>query len=173
MLPLLRKRRSIRKYRKNKIDVRTANCITEALLRSPSSRGTNPWEFIFVSDPVLLARLATAKEHGSEFLNGAALGIIICADSRKSDVWIEDCSIASIVAQLAALSFGIASCWIQIRNRTHDHAISAEEYIRKILALPPYITVESILAMGYPAEKKKPVPNSRLQRSKVHWNGWQ
>jgi hypothetical protein len=55
----------------------------------------------------------------SEFFNGL-IGIVVCGDRTQSDVWIEDCSIASILAQMASQSLGLGSCWIQVRNRMHD-----------------------------------------------------
>jgi len=54
MIELLRKRRSIRVYEDRKIEPEKIEILKEALLRSPSSRNINPWEFIFVDDKELL-----------------------------------------------------------------------------------------------------------------------
>lgn len=171
-IELLRTRRSIRTFTGEKVDPETVELLTEALLRAPSSRGINPWEFVVVDDPALLSKLSRSKEHGSEFLKNAPLGIVVCADSTKSDVWVEDCSIASIIVQLAALSRGLGSCWVQIRNRRHDSSRSAEEYVRELFGLPEHVTVESIVGIGHPAERKKPIPAVSLQREKVKHNRW-
>lgn len=171
-LELLRKRRSIRAFTGERVDPATVELLVEALLRAPSSRGINPWEFVVVDDAELLASLARAKRHGSEFLKGAPLAIVVCADGTKSDVWVEDCSIASIVVQLAALSAGLGSCWVQIRSRPHDGKSSAEEYVRELLALPAHIVVESIIGIGHPGERKRPVPAKDLQYGKVKRNRW-
>src|SRR3989304_1257735 len=117
MIDLLRKRRSIRVYEDRKIEFEKIEILKEALVRSPSSRSINPWEFIFVDEKELLQKLSQAKEHGSEFLEDAAVGIVVCGDEKRSDVWVEDCSIASILVQMVAQSIGLGSCWIQIRNR--------------------------------------------------------
>ena len=119
MIEMLRNRRSIRKYRGEAVAPGSVKLLVEALLRAPSSRNINPWEFIIVDDRQLLQQLAAAKQHGSAFLQDAALGIVVCADSTQSDAWIEDCAIAAILAQMTALSLGLGSCWIQIRNRSH------------------------------------------------------
>ena len=136
MIELLRKRRSIRKFTAEKIAPEAIETLIEAALRAPSSRGFNPWEIILVDDPELLLKLSEAKHHGAEFLKGAPLGIVVCADSSRSDVWVEDCSIAAIIIQLTAVSLGLGSCWAQIRNRQHDAEKSAETYIRELLGLP-------------------------------------
>ncbi|MCX8021693.1 MAG: nitroreductase family protein [Syntrophorhabdaceae bacterium] len=169
MIELLRNRRSIRKYKEEKLPQETVDTIVEALLRSPSSRGINPWEFVVVEDREVLKKLSMSKEHGSSFLSGAALGIVVCGDSTKSDTWIEDCSIASIIAQLTAVSLGLGTCWIQIRNRKHKDGRWAEEYIKEILGLEKHLSVESIIAIGYKDEVKSPVPKESLEYKKVRY----
>ncbi len=170
MLKLLQERRSIRKYTTKQLEEHIIDALKEAALRSPSSRGINPWEFIFVDEPELLVKLAASKQHGSTFLKGAVLGVVVCADERKSDVWVEDCSIASIILQLAAKSCGLGSCWIQIRNRKHNESTTSEDYIRQVLNIPEQIKVESIIALGYPDESKEPHPKSSLEYSKIYMN---
>jgi len=170
MMELLRKRRSIRTFTLEPVAPETVDLLVEALLRSPSSRGKNPWEFVVVDDRELLEQLSRSKEHGSQFIKKAPLAIVVCADSAQSDVWVEDCSIAAIIVQMAALSLGLGSCWAQMRNRNHDAGRSAEEYIRKLLGLPEHVVVECIVGIGHPAEEKKPVPASALQYDKVKRN---
>ena len=172
MIELLRKRRSIRKYTDKVIEPEKIEILKEALIRSPSSRGIDPWEFFFVDDKELLKQLALCKPHGASFLNGAALGIVVCAEEQKSDVWVEDCSIASILVQMVAQSIGLGSCWIQIRKRKFDDQMTSEDYIRKLLNIPSGFKVESIIAVGYPAEKKEPVPPEDLKYEKVRANSY-
>lgn len=173
MIDILRTRRSIRRYKTKPIDNESLKILKEALLRSPSSRGLNPWTFIFVDKPDLLDQLSQAKEHGSSFLKGAALGIVVCGDETVSDVWVEDTSIAAVVAHLTAHSLGLGSCWIQIRLREHSKGETAEQYVQAILGIPPHIRVEAIIAVGFPSETKKPIPNDQLDYSKIRINGYE
>ena len=172
MIELLRTRRSIRKFTTEKVAPEAVETLMEAALRAPSSRGNNPWEFILVDDPELLLKLSEAKQHGAEFLKGAPLGIVVCADSTKSDVWVEDCSIAAIIIQLTAVSLGLGSCWAQIRNRQHDAEKTAETYVQELLGLPGQIVVESILGIGHSAENKESVSADKLQHEKIRHNSW-
>ena len=173
MIELLRKRRSIRKFTPERVAPELVETLVEAVLRSPSSRGINPWEFILVDDPATLLKLSGAKQHGAEFLKNAPLAVVVCADSTKSDVCIEDCSIAAIIIQLTAVSLGLGSCWAQIRNRMHDRERSSEAYIRDLLGLPEHILVETVIGIGHPAERKMPVPADSLQRGKIRYNRWE
>ncbi len=170
MIDILRARRSIRRYEKKSIAAPLLETLKEALLRCPSSRGINPWTFIFVDDPALLERLSRAKEHGASFLKGAALGLVVCGDETQSDVWVEDCSIASIVVQLAAESVGLGSCWIQIRKRQHSAEKTAEEYVQELLSIPGNLKVLSIISIGYPQETTRPIPADQLDYNKIRFN---
>ena len=172
MIELLRQRRSIRQFTQEKVPPATVETLIEAALRAPSSRGHNPWEFILVDDPETIMQLSRAKQHGSQFLKNAPLLIVVCADSTKSDVWVEDCSIAAIIIQLTAMSLGLGSCWAQIRNREHDSGKTAESYVQELLGLPEQVKVECILGVGHPAESKTPVAAEKLQRDKIRNNRW-
>lgn len=169
-LSLLQKRRSIRKFQTTPVAEEKVEQLIEAMLRSPSSRGYNPWDFIVVSDPAVLQQLAHAKEHGSAFLAEAPLAIVVCADPAKSDVWIEDGSIASVIIHLAATSLGLGSCWVQIRERRHSPSLSANEYLNEVLGLPAGYQVEAIVGIGYPAEEKAPHPRQSLLYKRVSTN---
>jgi nitroreductase len=159
MLDILRTRRSIRHYTDEPLSREIIDQLKEAVLRSPSSRSLDPWEFIFVTDKSLLAKLAEAKPHGAHFLRDAALGVVVLGDENKADTWIEDCSIASIILQLVCESLGLGSCWVQIRLRAFDQGTTAEDRVRQILNIPDHLRVESIISIGHPA--KSPQGHSR------------
>ncbi len=166
-LSLIRKRRSIRKYQPRPVEPEKVALLMEAALRSPSSMGNNPWEFIIVSEPEVLEGLSRAKPHGASFLKRAALALVVLADPTKSSVWIEDAAIATTFIHLAAESLGLGSCWIQIRDRMHSEGLSAEEYVRDLLSIPGHLKVEAMVAVGYPAQELPGWPESGLLYEKV------
>jgi nitroreductase len=170
ILPLIQKRRSIRKYQRKPVEIDKIQTLVEAALRSPSSMGYNPWEFVVVDDPNLLDKLSKAKPQGSAFIKAAPLGIVVCADPDRSSVWVEDASIACTYIQLTAESLALGSCWIQIRDRMHDQSKAAEAYISEVLNIPKKLKVEAMIAIGYPDEQKAPRPKEELQYGKVHQN---
>ena len=171
-LSLAQSRRSIRKYQNKPVEPQKIDSLVEALLRAPTSRGKNSWEFVVVTDSALLQKLSSAKPHGASFLKNAALGIVVCANPQISDVWIEDASIASTFIHLAAASLELGSCWIQIRERMHDDTQTAERYIAEILNLPAHIKVVSIVAIGHPDEHKAGHPRESLPYDKVSLNSY-
>ena len=170
MIDLIRRRRSIRQYTTEPVGRQSVDLLVETLLRAPSSRNRQPWEYIIVDDAATLLRLSLAKEHGSSFLREAPLAIVICADSEQSDVWVEDCAIAAIMVQLAAQSLGLGSCWVQIRQRQHTAHASSESYVRELLGIPASRRVAVIVGIGHPAEKREPVRGDELHYGKVRHN---
>ncbi len=170
MLPLLQERRSIRRFTGQPVGKDQIEQLIEAALRSPSSRGRNPWEFVVVTDPETLEKLSLAKEHGSGFLQGAPLAIVVTADPDRCDVWVEDCAIASIIIQLTAHSLALASCWVQIRKRMHGDGRSSEQYLRELLGLPGHYRVLSVIGIGHPDENKPGHPKNSLETEKIHYN---
>jgi nitroreductase len=170
LLELLQNRRSTRQFKPDPITPEQIEQLSEALLRAPSSRGLNPWHFVVVDDPQLLARLSHAKAHGANFLADAPLAVAICADPTRSDVWVEDCAIAAIILQLTAEAIGLGSCWAQMRLRVDANGHNAEANVREILNLPEDWCVDCIIGIGQPLRRLPGHPRESLPVGRVHRN---
>lgn len=169
---LLKTRRSIRKYLPQKVEPEKILQIIKAALMSPASKRSNPWEFIVVQDREMLQKLADSRPHGSQLLAESPLGIVVVADTEKSDVWVEDASIAAIIMQLQAQDLGLASCWVQVFKRDKDNQTTTEEYIKKLLNIPSKYAVLNILSIGYPNEVRKPYDEELLSVEKIHFEAF-
>lgn len=170
LIDLLRTRRSVRHYQDKPVEKEKIDLLVEAVLRSPSSRGLNPWEFVIVTDPRILTDLSQAKPHGASFIKNAPLAIVVCGDAGKSDVWVEDCSIAALIVHLTAADIGLGSCWVQLRMRDHDAETTSEQYVKKLLGLDESMVVEAVIAIGYGKEDKPGHSQSSLLYEKVSYN---
>jgi len=167
---LLKTRRSIRKYLPKAVEQEKIVQITNAALMSPASKRSNPWEFIVIQDKETLVKLSESRPHGSQFLADSPLGIVVTADTTKSDVWMEDASIASIIMQLEAQDLGLGSCWVQVYGRQKDENMTTESYIRKSLNIPENYSVLSIISIGYPDEQRKAYEENKLPTHKIHFD---
>ncbi len=167
---LVKNRRSIRKYATKPVEREKIEAILQTALMSPASKRANGWEFIVVDAPDKLAQMAECREFGSKFVANAPAAIVVAYDPEKSDIWYEDAAIAAIVLQFAAADLGLGSCWVQVHNRQHSDSISAEEYIRQILDIPPKFRVLNIVTLGYKDEERKPYDEAKLSYEKIHWN---
>jgi nitroreductase len=167
MIELLYKRRSVRKFKDRPVEAEKLEILVQSLLLSPSGKNKRPWNFIVIQDKEIIKQAEEAKPHGTTPLQTAPLVIAVTAGTDKSDVWIEDSSIASIVVQLTAESLGLKSCWVQIRKRMRADGSSSEDYMRELLKLDENQTVLSLIAVGYPDEELPPYTREDLDFSKV------
>ncbi len=165
---MIKARRSIRQFLSKPVEPDKIDILMEAALRSPSSRGYNPWEFILVQDKAMLEQLAACKPHGATFLKNAPLGIVVVADPKVCDVWVEDTSIAATYIQLAAESMALKTCWIQVRKRDYKEGQSASERVAELLRIPSHLEVACIIAVGYPAESLPGHTRDTLNFNKIH-----
>lgn len=164
---LIQKRRSTRRFLDKPIPKEALSVLLKGVLMSPASKRSNPWSFIVITDKAMLEQLAKCKPHGANMLVDCAAAIVVLADPAKSDVWVEDASIASIYLQLLAEDLGIGSCWVQIRKRDCSEAETAEAYIANLLKIPEMIKVESVVALGYKETESKPFDESKLLKDRL------
>jgi len=172
LLELLRVRRSTRTFKDTQLSPELVEMLMQAVLMSPASKRSNPWQFVLVDDPDTLDTLSRCKKSGAQFLNKAPLAVVVLADPECSDVWVEDASIASCIIQLEAEDLGLGSCWIQVRERQTDEGDSSEAYVRNVLSIPENLRVLSIIAIGVRDGERKPFDASRMQWEKVHLNAF-
>lgn len=169
LIDLLRARRSLRRFTDQPVEQEKLDLLLEAVLRSPSSKGNNPWEFIVVTDKARIKELSVAKAHGATFLAGAPLVIVVCADPAKSDVWVEDASIATLLLHLQAADLGLGSCWVQLRLRQRADGSGSQEYMSQLLGLPEGMMVLAMVGIGYPTDTKPGHADGTLCRNQVSY----
>ena len=172
MLDLLYKRRSIRKFTEQAIEQDKLDRIMQAALLAPSSKSKYPCEFIVIDKKEINEKLSECKPHGASFLKSTPLSIVIAGDIEKSDVWVEDCSIAASYIQIQAEKEGLGSCWIQIRERPHDIQKSSEVFIQECLKMPSNIKILAIIALGYKEGEKAGRDTTHLKLEKIHKNSY-
>ena len=167
---LIKNRRSMRKFTADELSQVQVVALLTAALMSPSSKRSNPWQFIAVDDKETLQKLSLCKEMGASFLKDAALAIVVMADPLASDVWIEDAAIASLMIQLQAEDLGLGSCWIQVRERFTASGVPSNEFVHEVLDIPLQLQVLSIVAVGHKGMERKPFNEEHLQWEKIHIN---
>ncbi|HVN22736.1 MAG TPA: nitroreductase family protein [Syntrophorhabdales bacterium] len=167
---LAEKRRSVRAYADRPVEAEKIDAIIEAALRSPTGGARRPWAFVVVTDKGLLKELSVAKPGGAAFVKDAPVGVVVCGDQSASGLWVEDCSIAAVTMQYAAHDLGLGSRWAQLRGNNFNDNTTSTQYIAKLLGLPENLTVECIIAVGYPAEEMVPYKKDELRYDKVSYN---
>lgn len=169
MLNLMMERRSIRKYKDKKIEKELLDRIFQGALTSPSGKNIRPWELIAVDDKAKLKKLGEARGSSSAPIANAPLAIVVAANPKITDTYIEDCSIIAVVIQLLAVAEGLGCCWVHVKNRMTPWDESVEDYIKRAFDIPSDYVVECMISMGYPDETKEAHDPNNLPYDKVHY----
>ena len=101
-------------------------------------------------------------------LEAADCAVVVLGDEEKSDVWVEDCSVAMANMHLMADSLGVGSCWIQGRLREAPGGRTTEAYLRELLEFPENYRLEAILSLGMPQNHPGAYELGDLLEGKVH-----
>ena len=144
LLEVMQKRRSVRTYTGESVAEKDITSILQAGLLSASGKAIRPWEFIVVRNKETLRNMSQCRVAGSKMLEAADCAVVVLGDEEKSDVWVEDCSVAMANMHLMADSLGVGSCWIQGRLREAPGGRTTEAYLRELLEFPENYRLEAI-----------------------------
>ena len=169
ILSVFKHRRSVRQYTGENIPQEVLEQVLKAGLTSASGRARRPWEFVVVQNKETLQKMASCRAAGAKMLEGADCAIVVIADPDKTDVWVEDASIAMANMHLAADALGWGSCWIQGRLREAADGRSTETYLRELLHYPDSYRLEAILSLGMAKEHPAAYEDGDLPMEKIHY----
>jgi nitroreductase len=165
----IRARRNVRQFADRPIPEEDLDRILEAGWRAPSSRNTQPWDFVAVTDRRQLGELAKVWR-GAWHVAGAAAAIAVIAprtDDPREESSIEyDLGQASMAMMIGAADLGIGSCHSAVRD---------EDLARRLLEYPSDRRCSVLISFGYPADRPlKPIrsPRRRPFDQVVHYGHW-
>ncbi len=150
---LILSRRTIRQFLAKPISKIVLEKLVNAARLAPSAANLQPLEFVAVNDPELnkavfscLRWAAYISPEGNPKPGQEPRAyIVVLVNTKISDKGFERDSGAALENMiLAAWEEGIGSCWVISIDRSRIH---------QILGIPEEYKVDSILALGYPAEK--------------------
>lgn len=160
-------RRSIRKYKDQKISSQDINTMLKAAMYAPSAMNTQAWHFIVIEDKNILLNTLQSIPY-AEMLKQSTAAILVCGDSsiEKNESWLlQNCSAVTQNILLSAFGLGIGSCWIGIQGM--------DEIVRNIkhqFKLPENIVPVSLISLGYPDEVV--IAEERFKEERIHYNNW-
>lgn len=160
-------RRSIRRYTNEPVSEEHVKKLLEYAMAAPSAHNQQPWQFIVVNDRQTLDKIPNFHPY-SQMLKEAPLAIVVCGDTQRmkaEDFWPQDCAAATENILVGATSLGLGTCWCGVYPK--QFLISA---VRDLLNIPSHIIPFCIIAVGHPAEQKR--PSGRFDPSRIHHNRW-
>lgn len=169
ILKVIKKRRSIRKYKKEKVSKNLLLQLIEAAIWAPSGSNVQPWYFIIVDYPETVEQINTFSPG---LLGEPSTIILICSDRKKAfekagtlgrdELCMMDISMAAQNIMLLAEEIGLGTCPVKSFNK---RAIS------KILNLPSHVSADLIISVGYADEIASP-PHRRSVKDVTFFNTW-
>jgi nitroreductase len=151
-------RHSVRAFQKKPVEEEKIRRIIEAINLAPSAGDLQAYEVIVVKDPMLKEKLARASL-GQSFVSEAPVCFVFVTypersskkyGRRGSELYcIQDASIATTYAMLAATALGLSSTWVGAFDEdAAARAVGATRGKRPVAMLP----------VGYAAESPESTP---------------
>ena len=137
----IRKRRSVRSYTGEAIPREHLETIVDAARLAPSGHNHQPWQFIVITDKVMMAKFTDAADWIEQ--SGAVIAVVMDPSSR---FWLEDGSAAVTNITLAATALGYGSCWIGGNTQKH------EDKFKQLLGIPADKRLLTFVPIGVPVE---------------------
>jgi len=160
-------RRSIRKYKPGEISVEKLRFLVKAGMYAPSAGNEQPWDFIIINERGILDKIPEFHPH-AQMLKQAPAAILVCADitrEKHKDMWIQDCSAATENILIEITAQGLGGVWLGVYPR--EERIKG---LKELLAIPAHVIPFSLIAVGFPAERK--LAADRFNPQRLHLNKW-
>jgi nitroreductase len=155
----LAKRASVRDYIHQPVSKEMLGKLVDAGRRAPSARAVEPWEFVVITDRVMLDKLAGIISTGVFLKQATACIVVFCQDTKY---YLEDGSAATENILLAATDLGLGTCWIAGDKKEYCGEVS------KLLGIPKPFKLISLISVGWAVREVK--QRKRRSLSEVlHW----
>lgn len=140
------KRASTRDYIHQPVPKEMLDKLVDAGRRAPSARAVEPWEFVVITERVILDQLAGMISTGVFLKQATACIVVFCQDTKY---YLEDGSAATENILLAATDLGLGACWIAGDKKEYCGEVS------KLLGAPEVLKLISLISIGWSTREVK------------------
>lgn len=159
-LNLFRARQSVRAYKPDFVNSEIIERCVEAARIAPSACNAQPWKFIVVNRPELLAQLApllvTPPLGMNKFAAQAPVLVVVVRESpnltsrighilKNKSYTLMDVGMAIMQFCLQATAEGLGTCIMGWFN---------EKKVKKLLGIPSFLRAELVISVGYPINEE-------------------
>ena len=154
----LKTRRSVRAYKREAVPREVIEDLVDCGRLAATAINIQPWEFVVVTNPEMLRKIAQTTDHGRFIVDAPACVVVLCQDTKY---YLEDGSAATQNILLAARAHGLGACWVAGDKKPYGGQIL------KLIGAPPGYKLVSLIPLGYPAEQ--PEKAKRPLGQVLHW----
>lgn len=157
-IEVLKTRCSIRAYTREPVAREIIEDLIDCARLAPTARGVQPWEFVVVTDPALLRKIARLTDFGQFIADAPVCIVVLCKETKY---YLEDGSAATENILLAARAHGLGACWVAGDKKPYAGRIV------EMIGAPKGYKLISLVPMGHPAED--PQREKRPLAEVLHW----
>jgi nitroreductase len=179
LIDVITRRFSSRRFAATPVDEDIIETLIEAARWAPSYGNRQPWRFVVVRDPTVLAALHEALTRGNAYAKVAPVLIALAGNPEDGQIvdgkqyYLMDSGLALENLLLQAVAFGL-----------HAHPMGGfdEGIARAALGIPADVRVLALIAVGYPgrledlderAQEREQRPRARKERDEIRaWDRW-
>ncbi len=164
LMDVVRKRRSVRKYKPDKVPKAEIEYVLEASRLAPSWKNLQCWRYIVVTDEATRRKITM-----TDWAAKAPVVVVGCGDPSKAGdrdgkpYYMLDMGISMEHLVLAAAERGLGTCWLG------GHL--DEKVVRDALGVPENYRVVAMTPLGYPDESPPAKPRKPMSEM-VTWEKW-
>ncbi|MBP7826906.1 MAG: nitroreductase family protein [Verrucomicrobia bacterium] len=155
-------RQSVRAYQSKPVTAEQLEAILSAANRAPSAGNLQAYGIVIVRDAATIRQLARAC-FNQDFIAAAPVVLVFCADPARSAAKygplgeslysVQDATVATAYAELAAAALGLSACWV---------GAFVDKNIAALLRLRAGLRPIALLPIGWPAEQPPRTPRRAL-----------
>lgn len=147
----VKKRYSVRSFKRKDVEKEKLNMIFAAANLAPSAGNLQAYEMVIVQGEETKGRISGIADQ--DFIAEAPVVLVIFANEKRSSVkygrrgefyCLLDATIAASYIQLAATALGLGTCWVGAFD---------DDELRKILNAPAHLKPVAIIPLGYPNDE--------------------
>ncbi len=159
-LEMLRKRRSVRKFKLEPVDAKDVETVIDCARLAATARNEQPWEFVVVTDAAARGRIAFMTDYGKFIAEAPVCVCVFCKDTKY---YLEDGSAATQNILLAAHALGLGTCWVAGDKKPYCGKMA------EMLGLPEGYRLVSLVALGHPNDAGAQRSKKRPLEEVLHW----
>ena len=156
-------RRTVREYKPDEVPDKFILEIIKAAQFAPSGHSAHAIEFLIIKEQKTKNEIF--KIAGQDFLKQAPVLLILLFDTSKTDLAVQDLSVATENVFLQATALGLGTVW---KNLDAEW----EEKIKRLLNIPKNIKAINIIPIGFPKNIPTPHNDSEFSEAKIRREKW-